>query len=112
MVFCVYSSLFVKLLKSVASVQPRNKIQAPADSKVKRLIDHLARYVAQYGHIFEKAVMSKEINNPKFFFLYQVLADFFFSERNSLTTATAGAHATALLLQMASVFIQSGRLRN
>eukprot|EP00471_Norrisiella_sphaerica_P004924 CAMPEP_0184483122 /NCGR_PEP_ID=MMETSP0113_2-20130426/4736_1 /TAXON_ID=91329 /ORGANISM="Norrisiella sphaerica, Strain BC52" /LENGTH=692 /DNA_ID=CAMNT_0026863309 /DNA_START=147 /DNA_END=2225 /DNA_ORIENTATION=+ len=50
---------------------PRHKIQIPGDAKVRRRIDHLAKYVSQNGHIFEKAVMTKEMKNPKFFFLFQ-----------------------------------------
>jgi len=55
----------------IPSDAPRNEVKPPSDPKVKRLIDRLARYVAICGHIFEKAVMTKEIKNPRFFFLYQ-----------------------------------------
>eukprot|EP00468_Gymnochlora_sp_CCMP2014_P009633 CAMPEP_0167759516 /NCGR_PEP_ID=MMETSP0110_2-20121227/11070_1 /TAXON_ID=629695 /ORGANISM="Gymnochlora sp., Strain CCMP2014" /LENGTH=695 /DNA_ID=CAMNT_0007645917 /DNA_START=44 /DNA_END=2131 /DNA_ORIENTATION=- len=50
---------------------PKNKVIPPPDPKQRSLIDRLARFVATYGHIFEKEVMQKEVKNPKFFFLYQ-----------------------------------------
>ena len=48
------------------------EIQFPTDRTLRRLIDRLAVYVARLGHIFEKCIMEKERNNPRFSFLFDV----------------------------------------
>merc|ERR1719387_866152 len=46
-------------------------VEPPEDKKQKRIIDRLARYVAQEGHPFEQLVMERESPEGTFAFLFQ-----------------------------------------
>jgi U2-associated protein SR140 len=47
-------------------------VRYPGDDRITALIDALARYVAEDGYLFEKAVMERERENEDFSFLFDV----------------------------------------
>ena len=47
-------------------------VRYPEDDRITALIDALARYVAEDGYLFEKAVMERERENEDFSFLFDV----------------------------------------
>lgn len=46
------------------------KLKIPEDKKVKQVIDLLAEYVTEAGHVFEDAIKKRERNNSLFSFLF------------------------------------------
>ena len=48
----------------------RFEVQIPEDRNIKKLIDHLASFVAKLGHVFEKVVMEREQDNEQFRFMF------------------------------------------
>lgn len=47
------------------------RVKVPSDEKVRKIIERLARYVAQEGHPFEQLVMEREAPEGPFSFLYR-----------------------------------------
>jgi len=57
---------------AIPSTAVKYEVLWPARIEARIVIDRLATYVAQHGHVFEKLVMERERSNPKFTFLYNV----------------------------------------